>query len=158
MNTRLTRAATAALAATVGSLIGIAAAPSAYAANSGPVTCRSNTHPAYWLNGVRSDACDGPSNGLFVGEAEALTDGNPAYTSHGPLGRCQVQLNQIIGGVAVPIPAHTNTGVTHDNGLSCDVYDTWALPAGQYNVTTSYTFNGVWNTTVQGPVVNWPGA
>ena len=145
-------------AVALGSITGIVAAPAANAANYGPIVCRSNTHPPYWLNGINSDACDGYyGDGHFTGESVATVDGNPAYSSTGPIERCTVQLNRVSGGVAYPIHGDNRTGVTYDNGLSCDVWDNWNVPAGQYNVTTSYEANGVWYTTVQGPVSNYPG-
>lgn len=128
-------------------------------ATSATYSFRSDTNPPYWYQGVRSDAGDGYfGDGVFTGEAVAIVDGSPVYTgSTGPLGQCKVQLNRIVNGVASAMPGYVHTGTSLDLGRSCDAWGTWDIPAGTYNVTTSYTVNGRWVTTVQGPVSNYPG-
>lgn len=148
-------------AVAIGSLIGVTAAPahaSVYTNSHASYSFRSDHNSAYWFQGVRSDAGDGYyGNGKFTGETQVMVDGNPAYTSAGPLTRCTVQLNRIIGRRVYPIPGANRTGVTYDNGLSCDVWDDWRVPPGRYNITVSYEADGRWYTTVQGPAVNYPG-
>jgi hypothetical protein len=121
-------------------------------------TFRSDHHPKYWLHGISSDAADGYFNdGTFSGEADVIVDGNDAYYLHGPVERCQVQLNRVVGHRAYPIPGHTNTNISYDGGRSCYAWDSWDVPAGRYNVTVSYEANGHWYNTVQGPVVKYLG-
>lgn len=153
MNTRLLRLGAALLSTAA---LTLTAAPSADAHIRTGITCRSSLHGAYWLHGVRSDACDGSyGDGRFVGEINALVDGNPDYTDTGPIQQCQIQLNRVVGRNAYPMRGYNTTGRSYDHGLSCDVFDSWRLPAGTYNVTASYEVGGRWFTTVQGPVVDF---
>lgn len=161
MNTRTARMGIAALA--VAALTAIT--PAAYAGQSNgpgqpsmPSTwqCRqyNHVHP-YTYHGVQSDACDGYYDGMgkFGGEVDALV-----WNRHGVLKSCTVQLNRVVGHRAYPMRGYSSTSPAEDHGHVCDAQAFWRLPRGYYNVTTEYlSTGGVWYTTVQGPVIYWPG-
>lgn len=160
MNTRIKRVAAIGIAA----LAAFAAVPTAYAGQSNgpgmpsvPSTwdCRQYHRGPYTFHGVQSDACDGyyPGGGWFGGEVDAIV-----WNRHGVLKSCRVQLNKIVHGRVYPVRHYSSTAPAYDNGHLCDAQGEWHIPAGYYNVTASYlSTGGVWYTTVQGPVVYWPG-
>lgn len=163
MNTRIARLATVALAA---SALAFGATGTANAGQSNgpgmpstPSTwqCRQyNRVIPYSYHGVQSDACDGyyPGMGKFGGEVDALV-----WNRHGVLKSCTVQLNRVIGHHAYPLRGYSSTAPAYDTGHLCDAQAFWKLPRGYYNVTTEYlSTGGVHYTTVQGPVVYWPGS
>jgi len=163
MNTRLTRLATVALAA---SALALGTTGTANAGQSnGPGqpsipstwSCRQYNHvQPYTYHGVQSDACDGyyPGDNKFGGEVDALV-----WNRHGVLKSCTVQLNRVAGHRAYPMRGYSHTEKATESGHVCDSLVFWKLPRGYYNVTAEYlSTGGVFYTTVQGPVVYWPGS
>lgn len=161
--TRLAWAIPAVVAA--GTLIGTAMAPPAHAGTSnGPGmpsvpstwTCRQYNRAPYMYHGVQSDACDGyfPGDNHFMGEVDALV-----WNRRGVLVACRVQLNVVRHHHAYPMRGYTATAPAYAKNHYCDAQASWKLPPGDYNVTTEYlSTGGVWYSTVQGPVVHYPGA
>jgi hypothetical protein len=162
MNTRLTRLATATLAAAALALIpttahagqsngpGLPSSPSTW-------TCRQYNHiQPYTYHGVQSEACDGyaPDSNKFGGDVDAIV-----WNARGVLKSCTVQLNTVRNHRAYPMRGYSATSKAIDNGHVCDAQAFWKLPRGYYNVTTKYqSTGGVRYETVQGPVVYWPGS